>query len=136
MTLPLTDPASSLCFWQSQLLLFCISHAYNDKANIAASVLEQISRIYKIESDIKGLDLGKRLDHRQKLSKELVCKLFINLKKYRKALPQKSSTAKAIAYALNNEAALMRFLDDGKIGIDNNAAERAIRPIRELRRNV
>ena len=42
---------------------------------------------------------------------------------------KKSSTAKAISYALNNQNALMKFLDNGKIEIDNNAAERAMRSI-------
>ncbi len=50
-------------------------------------------------------------------------------------MPVKSPTAKAINYALNNEAALRRFLDDGKIEIDNNAAERAMRPIAVGRKN-
>ena len=50
-------------------------------------------------------------------------------------LPTKSTTAQAISYALNNEAALLRFLNDGKIEIDNNAAERAMRPIAVGRKN-
>ena len=65
----------------------------------------------------------------------MVEQLFINLKKYRKDLPAKSTTAKAINYVLNNEVALQRFLNDGKIEIDNNAAERAMRPIAIGRKN-
>ena len=107
----------------------------NDKANIAISVLEQISEIYKIEADIRGLDPDLRLKNRQQYSKKLVNELFANLKKIRKDLPQKSSTVKAINYAINNEAALMRFLDDGQIEIDNNAAERAMRGIALGRKN-
>jgi transposase len=107
----------------------------NDKANIAISVLEEISRIYRIEGEIKGLEPKKRLEHRQQESKELVEKLFNNFRKYRKELPLKSTTAKAIAYALNNEVALRRFVDDGKIEIDNNAAERAVRTIAVGRKN-
>jgi len=107
----------------------------NDKANIAISVLEEISRIYQIEGEVKGLEPEKRLEHRQQESKELVEKLFNNFRKYRKELPLKSATAKAIAYALNNEVALRRFVDDGKIEIDNNAAERAVRTIAVGRKN-
>ena len=44
-------------------------------------------------------------------------------------------TAKAISYALNNEIALQRFLGDGKIEIDNNAAERSMRSIAVGRKN-
>ena len=107
----------------------------NSKANIAMSVLEQISEIYKIESNIRGLDPDQRLKNRQEHSKKLVDKLFTTMKKYRNNLPQKSATTKAINYAINNQAALMRFLDDGKIEIDNNAAERAMRAIALGRKN-
>ena len=48
---------------------------------------------------------------------------------------KKSSTAKAIAYALNNEVALKRFLGNGNIEIDNNAAERALRSVAVGRKN-
>lgn len=107
----------------------------NDKASIAVKVLEEISKIYEIEAEIKGLDPGKRLEQRQKRTKALVEKLFVYLKKSYGKLPKKSSTAMAIAYALNNQTALKRFLDDGKIEIDNNAAERAMRSIALGRKN-
>ena len=60
---------------------------------------------------------------------------YINWKKYLKDLPNKSATGLAINYALNNEDALKRFLNDGKIEIDNNAAERAMRSIALGRKN-
>jgi len=107
----------------------------NDKAAIAISVLEEISKIYKVESEIKGLDPDQRLQHRQQHSKERVKQLFANLKKYRDKLPQKSGTVKAINYAMNHQEALMRFLNNGKIEIDNNAAERAMRGIAIGRKN-
>jgi transposase len=107
----------------------------NNKANIAISVLEQISEIYKVESDIRGLDPDQRLLHRQEKTKDLVEKLFINFKKYRNNLPQKSGTVKAINYAMKNQVALMHFLKDGQIEIDNNAAERAMRSIALGRKN-
>ena len=50
-------------------------------------------------------------------------------------MPKKSSTAKAIAYAINNEKALKIFLVDGNIEIDNNAAERALRSVAIGRKN-
>ena len=97
--------------------------------------MEQISLIYKLEADVRGLEPDKRLEYRQKYSKELVRKLFSNLKKYRDKLSQKSTTTIAINYAMNNKVALMRFLDDGHIEIDNNAAERAMRSIAIGRKN-
>lgn len=107
----------------------------NDKANIAISILESIGEIYRIEAEIRGLEADKRLEQRQKKSKILVEKLFAAFKKVYDQLPKKSSTAKAISYALNNQKALMKFLDNGKIEIDNNAAERAMRSIALGRKN-
>jgi transposase len=104
-------------------------------ANIAMQTLEDIGQIYAIEGSISGLDPDKRYKARQERSRDLVLKLFINWKKYLKELPKKSATGLAINYALNNEAALKRFLDDGKIEIDNNAAERAMRSIALGRKN-
>ena len=60
---------------------------------------------------------------------EIIEELFTCFKKVISKLAQKGSTALAIKYALNNEVALKRFLEDGKIEIDNNAAERALRVI-------
>jgi len=107
----------------------------NDKATIAIKALEVIGVIYKIEAKIRGSSPPERLECRQNESKELVLKLFIWLKKVYKELPKHSITAKAIAYSLNNEVALLRFLDDGKIEIDNNAAERSMRSIAIGRKN-
>lgn len=101
----------------------------NPNANIAMKTLEEIGQVYEIEDIISGSDPDKRYKVRQKRSKDLVEKLFISWKKYQKALPKKSATGLAINYALNNEAALKRFLNDGKIEIDNNASERAMRVV-------
>ena len=107
----------------------------NDKANIAFAVLEKIGEIYRVESEVRGLDPGKRLKARQDKSMQLVNELFAGFRKAYSQLPKKSSTAQAIAYATNNEKALKRFLDDGNIEIDNNTAERAIRSIAVGRKN-
>jgi hypothetical protein len=108
---------------------------HNEKANIAYKILEQIGNIYSIEEGIRGLSADKRKEQRQKRSKDLLDQLFIDMKKYRHDLPSKSATALAINYAVNNEIALRRFLEDGKIEIDNNAAERALRMIALGRKN-
>ena len=107
----------------------------NDKANIALEILARIASIYKIEEEIRGCPPDKRVEHRQKKSKILLEDLFKRLKYLKNKLPNKSITAKAINYALNNQEALSIFLDDGKIEIDNNTAENAIRPIALGRKN-
>jgi hypothetical protein len=76
-----------------------------------------------------------RLVVRQEKSKELVEELFASFKRVKSKLPQKGSTVKAINYALNNEDALKRFLKDGRIEIDNNIAERALRSVAIGRKN-
>ena len=104
-------------------------------ATIANQVLERIGKIYKIEEEVRGLKPEEREERREKDSKELVEELFVNFKKVLPKLAQKGSTALAIKYALNNEIALKRFLKDGRIEIDNNAAERALRAIAIGRKN-
>ena len=107
----------------------------NDKANIAFAVLEKIGEIYQVESEVSGLDPGARVKARQEKSIKLVDELFNGFKKVYSQLPKKSSTAQAIAYANNNEKALKRFLDNGSVEIDNNAAERALRSVAVGRKN-
>lgn len=86
-------------------------------------------------SNFSGSRSGARQQVRQEKSRALVEELFKKWKKYLKELPKKSSTGLAISYALNNEAALKRYLSDGKIEIDNNAAERAMRSVALGRKN-
>lgn len=107
----------------------------NPEAAIANQVLEVIGKLYKIEEEIRGLSPEARKEKRQADSKELVEDLFGSFKKVLSKLAQKGSTALAIKYALNHEIALKRFLEDGKIEIDNNAAERALRVIAVGRKN-
>jgi transposase len=105
------------------------------KAVIAEEVIYRLGKIYEIEKEIKGLDPGKRLEVRQKHSQKLIDELFERFKEVKNKLPPKSGTTKAINYALNQEKALRHFLQDGKLEIDNNAAERALRGIAVGRKN-
>jgi transposase len=132
------NPASKIseaaCWAHTRRKFYEVTVASNN-ANIAINALEQISDIYKIEAQIKGLDPDQRLKMRQEKSKILVEEFFSSIKEALDKLPQKGSTAKAIGYAIRNEEALMRFLKDGKIEIDNNAAERSMRSIALGRKN-
>lgn len=107
----------------------------NDKASIAFEVLENIGEVYKVEEKVRGQSPSERLKARQDESKDLVERLFVTFNKYYSQLPKKSSTARAIKYALNHQVALKRFLEDGRIEIDNNAGERAMRSIAVGRKN-
>jgi transposase len=123
------------CCWAHVRRKFYDIVASNDKANIAVSIIEKIGEIYEIESKIRGLDPDIRLQTRKEKSVKLVDELFAGFKNAYKQLPKKSSTAKAIAYALNIEAALRKFLSNGNVEIDNNAAERALRSVAVGRKN-
>lgn len=124
-----------VCCWAHVRRKFYDIVASNDKANIAHRVIDKIGEIYHIESTVRGLSPDIRLETRKEKSVKLVNELFTGFKKAYKQLPKKSSTAKAIAYAVNNEVALRRFLGNGNIEIDNNAAERALRSVAVGRKN-
>ena len=66
---------------------------------------------------------------RQAESKPLVTELRIWFEAQIAKLPARSPTAEAIRYALNHWDGLERFLDDGRIELDNNSVERAMRPV-------
>jgi len=105
------------------------------QAPIAEETLRRIGELYNIERTIRGAPPDMRKAVRQERSKSKVEALRRWLDENLKRLPQKSGTAEAIRYALSRWTSLCRFLDDGTIEIDNNAAERSIRPITLGRKN-
>ena len=128
-------PITEVGCWAHTRRKFYEVTVLSDNANIAKAILVEISKIYDVEDEIRGLEPAKRLKHRQEKSQKVVENLFTIFKKARSNLPNKSRTAKAINYALNNEAALKRFLEDGKIEVDNNAGERTMKTVAVGRKN-
>ncbi|KXF76499.1 transposase [Paramesorhizobium deserti] len=102
---------------------------------IAEETLVRIGELYDIENAIRGAPPDRRKTIRQSQSKPKAEALRRWWDKMLTELPRSSSTAEAIRYAITRWASLCRFLDDGTIEIDNNAAERAIRPIALGRKN-
>ncbi len=102
---------------------------------ITTYVLAQIADLYKIESGIRGSPPERRREVRQEYSKPIVEALHTWLNQQLSTLSRKSVTAEAIGYAMNQWQALTRYLDDGRIEIDNNAAERALRTVALGRKN-
>lgn len=84
--------------------------------------------------DIRGRSADERRDARQARSRPIVEALEPWLRAKLVLVSQKSKLAEAIRYALSRWAGLSRFLDDGRVEIDSNVVERAIRPI-ALNRN-
>ena len=102
---------------------------------IAAEALDRIGQLYAIEKAINGDNPQERLRVRNARSKPLVERLKPWLETQLARIPMGSALAEAIRYALARWPALCRFLDDGRIELDNNTVERAIRPVALGRKN-
>jgi transposase len=105
-------------------------------APIASEALERIKALYAIEAEIRGQDPKTRLAARQEKSRPVVEDLEPWLRARLETLSQKTKLAEAIRYALSRWAGLTLFLDDGRVEIDNNTVERAIRPLALTRKNA
>jgi transposase len=123
-------------------LAFCWSHVrrgFYDLAKAGAPVaieaLQRIGALYKIEERVRGENADRRLAVRQAESKPRVADLGVWFETQIAKLPRRGPTAEAIRYALNHWPGLERFLDDGRIELDSNSIERAMRPVALSRKN-
>jgi len=105
------------------------------KAPIAAEAVTRIDCLFAIERQINGLMHQERLRVRQERSRPLIKELHIWLREQRAKLSQNSDTTKAINYSLKRWDAFSRFLDDGRICMSNNAADRELRAVAVGRKN-
>ena len=102
---------------------------------IAAEALRRIAELYAIEEGIRGQSAQHRRLVRSREARPLVMAMKPWFEQELGRIPPHSTLAEAIRYALGRWPALCRFLDDGRIELDNNAVERAIRPIALGRKN-
>lgn len=123
-------------------LAFCWSHLRREfydlakaGAPIATETLSRIAVLYQIEAEIRGKDAGHRLAVRQAKSRPLVEDLRTWFEWQLPRLPGRGPTAEAIRYALNHWNGLEQFLADGRIELDTNSIERAMKPIILSRKN-
>ena len=105
------------------------------KSEIAREALDRIGELYDIERDINGKPADARYAARQKLSHPKVTAFFAWSEQQLMRIPGKSDLAKAFRYGLARQEAFNLFLTDGRVAIDNNPAERALRPIGIGRKN-
>jgi transposase len=125
-------------------LVYCWSHvrreffdlAKNKTAPIAEEALRRIAALYAVEDTVRGKPPDLRRATRQARSQPLVADLFAWLERQLARLPGGSPTAKAVRYALNHRDGLERFLEDGRVDLDSNVVERAIRPLCLSRKNA
>ena len=105
------------------------------KAPMALQAVGRIDALFAIEREINGSAPQVRRAVRQERSRPLIADLESWMRASRAKLSGKSAMAKAFDYLLRRWASFTRFLDDGRVCLSNNAAERAIRPIAVGRRN-
>jgi transposase len=118
---------AALCMAHARRKLF-EAYELNGSA-IAGQAVALIAKLYEIEREARELDVQARWRMRQQRAKPLADALHTWLIEQRPKLANADATAKAIDYSLSNWRALTRYLDDGNVPIDNNAAENAVRPL-------
>ena len=115
----------------------CLAHARRkffdlhaaSKSQIAGFALEQFAKVYDIEREVKELNADQRQAIRQQHTKPVLDALHQWMTLQRQKLPDSSATAKALDYSLRRWTALTRFVDDGRLPVDNNWVENQIQPI-------
>ena len=124
----------------------CMAHARRRYFEIAKSaktpglaheIVQRIGELYAIEREAKEnkLKATERKHLRQGRAPPLLAALKERLEQHLPTVLPKGPLAEAIGYTLNHWTALNRYLDDGRLEIDNNAIERAIRPVATGRHN-
>ena len=96
---------------------------------LALEVVRRIDALFEIERVINGQSPERRKAVRQDLSAPLVADLEAWMREQRAKLSRNNDVAKAMDYMLKRWSAFTRFLDDGRICLSNNAAERGVRGI-------
>ncbi len=119
--------SAQLCMAHARRKLF-EAHKLNG-SQIAGQAMALIAKLYEVEREARELEPEARLLLRQQRSKPLADALHTWLTEQRQKLANADATAKAIDYSLSNWRGLTRYLDDGNVPIDNNAAENAVRPL-------
>jgi len=127
---PLVEAA---CWAHARRKLYDIYRATDSP--IARDALERIAALYGIEEQIRGQSSTQRRVIRQARAGPLLQELYQYLVDTVRTLSKKSELAGAIRYALSRWTALTRYRDDGRIEIDNSAAERALRSVALGRKN-
>jgi transposase len=102
---------------------------------VATEALRRIGELYVIEARVRGQSSAHRLAERRSFSRPIVQALHTWLEAQLPQVPGRSTLAEAIRYALSRWTGLTRFLLDGRIELDTNPVERAIRPVALGRKN-
>ena len=104
-------------------------------SGLAQEAVLAIDQLFRWEREWKDLSPPERLERRRQQSREHVLAFERWLRIHHPQLLPQSPLAKACRYALNQWEAFTRFLEDGRLPLSNNAAERDMRPVAMGRRN-
>jgi transposase len=135
---PITEAACWVHGRRKFYVLADLSHNARRKAQgkttaaispLALEAVRRIDALFDIEREINGKPATERLATRQQRSSPLVAELEVWMRGERAKLSRHNDVAKAMDYMLKRWNAFTRFLDDGRICLSNNAAERALRGI-------
>lgn len=121
------------CWAHVRRKFFDLDHAH--ASPVATEALSRIGQLYGIEREIRGRSPDERRQVRQTRTRPLLDQMHEWLHAMLAKLSKKSAVASAINYALGRWTALLRFCEDGRVEIDNNAAERALRAVAIGRKN-
>ena len=128
------------------ILAGCMAHARRkfidaktaqgkNKTGKADVILNLIGKLYGIEAAIKTKDRDEKHQIRQDKSKPILDKINTWVANNREKIPPKSKLGEALTYWYNQAKKLETYLKDGRINIDNNRAERAVKPFVIGRKN-
>lgn len=106
-----------------------------DPPLIKIALEDYFKKLYKIEKDIKLYTDSERKAQRQKRSKPILKRFYSWLESIRDQVSENAAFTKAINYAMNHKEAMFEYLNDGRLNIDNNPAERALRCVAIGRKN-
>jgi transposase len=127
------DVVLAACWSHARRRFYEVAQATN--APIANEALRRIAELYAIEAEVRGQTPAHRLAARRGRSKPIVEAMKLWFEAQLPLLSGRSTLAEAIRYALSRWVDLTRFLHDGRIELDTNPVERAIRPVALGRKN-
>jgi transposase len=127
------DIILAACWAHTRRKFYEVAQATN--APLAEEALRRIGELYAIETAVRGQQPSYRLATRQSKSKPIVDAFQTWLEQQLPRIPGRSTLAEAIRYALSRWEGLTQFLRDGRIELDTNPVERAIRPVALGRKN-
>ncbi len=106
-----------------------------ESSKVATETVDRMAKLWQVEETVRGQSPDARVAARQQTSEAVVAELFALWQQTLPRISGKSKFAEAIRYAISRRAIFERFLADGRIELDSNIVERAIRPQAITRKN-